>query len=356
MIRVGIAGMGYGANVHLPAFVDLPDVIVTALADGGSGRARRISDNQGLKAKVFDSGDALVGWAGVDAVSIAVPALYQSELVRAALASGKHVLCEKPFGSGLEDISGLDRIARRNGLTTALGYEFRYDNALRQMIDLVRAGQIGCVSRIDVTWLVATGLNPARTWSWRHDIDSAGGVLVDWCCHVIDYAHAVVGESIRELWCSTATRVRQRPDGLGGFKPATAPDSCDMHCIFENGAMGRFAVSNAEPAGIGHRIEVYGDRGCVRFHHAPPFTSDTKQLTLQLAGDGETVLTIADSIDSADHRIDGFRQLAADFVSVVSGKDRSPILPSFADGEAVWRVLDAARLSVAERRMVAVRN
>ena len=195
------------------------------------------------------------------------------DMVRAALASGKHVLCEKPFGSGLEDISGLDRIARRNGLTTALGYEFRYDNALRQMIDLVRAGQIGCVSRIDVTWLVATGLNPARTWSWRHDIDSAGGVLVDWCCHVIDYAHAVVGESIRELWCSTATRVRQRPDGLGGFKPATAPDSCDMHCIFENGAMGRFAVSNAEPAGIGHRIEVYGDRGCVRFHHAPPFTS-----------------------------------------------------------------------------------
>ena len=115
MIRGGIAGMGHGAHGHLPAVVDFPDVLVTALADRGSQRARSISDNQGLKAKVFDSGDALVGWAGGDAVCIAVPALYQSELVRAALASGKHVLFEKPFGSGLEDISGLDRIARRNG-------------------------------------------------------------------------------------------------------------------------------------------------------------------------------------------------------------------------------------------------
>ncbi|MDP1611558.1 MAG: Gfo/Idh/MocA family oxidoreductase [Sulfuritalea sp.] len=356
MIRLGIAGMGYGANVHLPAFMDHPDVVVTALADGGSGRARKIADELGLNAQVFNRGDDLARWDGVDAVSIAVPALHQSELVRAALASGKHVLCEKPFGTGLKDISGLDRIAGENGLTTALGYEFRYDTALRGMIELVRAGRIGRVSRIDVTWLVATGLNPARTWSWRHDIDSAGGVLIDWCCHVIDYARAMTGESIRELWCSTATRVPQRPDGLGGMKPVTAPDSCDMHCIFENGTAGRFVVSNAEPAGIGHRVEVYGDKGRVRFHHAPPFTSDTRQLTLQLAGEAETEVTVADGGDSADKRVDGFRQLVADFVSAVSGKDRSPLLPSFADGEAVWRVLDAARISIAERRMVSVRN
>lgn len=356
MIRIGIAGMGYGAEVHLPAFLRHPGVEVAALADNGSGRAAKLCNQFGLNARTFSRGDSLVQWAGIDAVSLAVPAIHQAALVSKALASDKHVLCEKPFGSSLEDIAGFSDIAAAKRLITAIGYEFRYDSALGIMIDMIRAGEIGSISRINVTWMVGSGLNPVRQWSWRHDVALAGGVLVDWCCHVIDYAHAMVGHPVSELWCSTGIHVADRPDGHGGMKEVTAPDSCDLQCYFANGVIGRFVVSNVEAAGTGHCIEVFGTKGRLRFQHMPPFSPATKHLILQRVGETETQISVASASDHSDDRIGGFERLAGDFVKAIDGESRPVRLPTFANGEAVWRVLSAAKRSASERRVVRVVN
>ena len=98
---MGVVGMGFGAGVHLPALATTDSIIVTGLADAGSGRAQAAAAKHAPEARVFNNGLDLAGWSGIDAVSIAVPPRQQGAIVRAAIDAGKHIICEKPFGAGL---------------------------------------------------------------------------------------------------------------------------------------------------------------------------------------------------------------------------------------------------------------
>lgn len=353
-LRIGVIGMGFGAGVHLPALSTLANVVVSGVADAGSGRARIAAAKYAPRARVFDNGHALAEWPGIDAVSIAVPPRQQAAIVRTAIDAGKHILCEKPFGAGLDEITGLAADAMGKGLVTAIGYEFRYDTAIAALCKAVREGLIGPVRRIAVTWLTGGGLDPNRPWSWRHDAGACGGVLLDWCSHVIDYAFLIAGADVTEISARTSITVLKRPDGRGGVADVTAPDSCEIACLFANGVAGRYTVSNVQAAGIGHKIEVYGDSGRIVFHHAPPFTSRSKTLTLYDSNDEGLVVPIAETgaadgeDGNGDDRVAAFRELARDFSAVAQGSATAGRFPDFAAGERVWRVLEAARNSAAQ--------
>ena len=176
MLRVGIVGMGFGAAVHLPAFDAQTDVEVVAVADNGSGRAKDLAAKRGGKLRAFNDGVSLAAWDGIDIVSIAVPPGEQEALVRAALVAGKHVLCEKPFGTGSRAARDLAQLAGDRRLVGALCYEFRYDPGVRRLIELIDAGEIGTVRRIVVSWQTSGALDPQRVWSWRSDAEQGGDV------------------------------------------------------------------------------------------------------------------------------------------------------------------------------------
>ena len=112
--------------------------------------------------------------------------------------------------------------------------------------------------------------------------------------------------------------------------------------------MGEFLVSRVEPGGHGHRIDIYGEKGRISFHHRPPFTADKKHLWICLSGEREIEIKIYESsLDSKiDDRLSAFSLLAEDFVVAGSGGPRSCLLPKFSDGEYVWRVLNAALSSI----------
>lgn len=341
MLRVGIVGMGFGAAVHLPAFEAQSDVEVVAVADNGSGRAEELAAKHGGKLRAFNDGVSLAAWDGIDIVSIAAPPGEQEALVRAALVAGKHVLCEKPFCTGSSAASGLAQLANERRLVGALCYEFRYDPGIRRLIELVHAGEIGTVRRIAVSWQTAGALDPRRAWSWRHDAEQGGGVLIDWFSHVADYTSRIAQSPVRSMWAQAATHVAERKDSHGTPRTVTAPDECDVVCQYESGVTGVFSVSNACRAPIGHRIEVFGDLGSIVFHHSPPFSATGRTIRL-IRGDETTVESIpANHAPDADGRVVVTRDLLADFIAVVRGGSRT-LLPTFSDGAAIWGCLEAA--------------
>jgi predicted dehydrogenase len=341
MLRVGIVGMGFGAAVHLPAFEAQTGVEVVAVADNGSGRAKDLAAKRGGKLRAFNDGVSLAAWDGIDIVSIAVPPREQEALVRTALVAGKHVLCEKPFGTGSVAARELAQLAGDRRLVGALCYEFRYDPGVRRLIGLIDAGEIGAVRRIVVSWQTSGALDPQRVWSWRSDAEQGGGVLIDWFSHVADYTRRIAQSPLRSVWAQTAINVTERKDSRGTPRPVTAPDECDVVCKFESGVTGVLSVSNACRAPIGHRIEVFGDQGSILFHHSPPFSATGRSVRL-MRGEEITVETIlANHSPEADGRVVVIRELLADFIAVVRGESR-PLLPTFSDGADNWGCLEAA--------------
>lgn len=347
-LRLAIIGLGFGARVHLPAFLSIPGVCVVGVADSGSGRAREVIADLGLDIRAWDSWKGAVEAAGVDAISVATPPYVQAEIVRAALRAGKHVLCEKPFGMNAEEAVLMCEQAQDARLVGVVDFEFRMEPGIAETRRLVASGRIGAVRRVRVIWLTRGGADPSIRWSWRHDAQLGGGVLNTFASHVVDYVEWICDSRIYCVSARCEVLVKERTDSRGRTRSVTAEDHCELACDMENGAVAEVAVSNCSSSDPVHRIEVDGDAGRLIFVHEPPFTPDEAILQLETDGEGCRVVPV-ESLSAAegfDTRIPLFHRLATRFIQAASGSQVGD-LPEFASGLRVQKVLDAARGSSA---------
>jgi len=152
----------------------------------------------------------------LDGVIIATPDHWHAPLVKAVMAAGKHVYCEKPLTHTIAETRELRNLARHSKVRTQLGNQGSADPHLRRAIELIQAGVIGAVREVHV-WAAASGsfqtgqakpsgrdpvpkgldwdrwVGPA-SWhdykkgiyhpkAWRAWYDFGGGSLADWGCH-----------------------------------------------------------------------------------------------------------------------------------------------------------------------------
>lgn len=343
-IEVGIVGVSFGAEFHLPAFLSLPGVQVTALADGGSGRAARIARKMSPAPQVFASGEQLIARSGVDAVSVVTPPRFHARLVLAALDAGMHVMCEKPFGLTLAEAGRMAAAAEHITARTAVGYEMRYDRGIAALAEAVRRGVVGAPERIDVTWMTSGGRDPARLFSWRDRRESSTGVLGEFASHVFDYASWLMGSPIEEVVAKAATQVPQRPDADGRQHAVTAPDTLELDCRFASGASGHFAVSNAGPENRGHRVELAGPGGRLVVHLQPPFRERDIEFGFQSGASALRPLELPPVAASEDD--DTRRAALHALVGAFLGDDAASPAPSFHDALRVQEVMAAVQRSI----------
>lgn len=343
MLRAGIIGVNFGAQVHLPAIAALSGVEVVALADGGSGRAALVAREFAPNAAAFTDGVSLIENADLDLVIVATPPAAQARMVLAAIEAGKPVLCEKPFGASLDEAERMALRATQACIVNAIGFQFRYDAGLRRAIEVVQSGAIGSVHRIDVAWLTSGGRAGDRQWSWRHDTHEGGGVLTEFCTHVLDYLVLIAGSLVDAVSMTTETVVTKRPAGKDR-RDVVAPDSVEM-LVQLGSTVAHVSVSNAEPIALGHRIEVHGTGGRLTLHHRPPFRDSDISLRLETAK-GESVVEMREPAGNVaeDSRVPATRDLLTDFITTICGGE-APLLPDFAAGLAARRAVALAEAS-----------
>lgn len=344
-LRLAIVGLGFGAAVHLPAFLSLPGVCVVGVADSGSGRARKVASNLRRNIRAWDGWKKAVEEGAVDAISVATPPSVHAEIVRAALEAGKHVLCEKPFGMNGKEAALMGEQVQGARLVGAVDFEFRMEPGIAEMRRVAASGQIGAVRRIRVTWLTGGGADPAIPWSWRHDVRRGGGVLNAFASHVVDYVEWICGSRIHRVLAKGDVLVKERTDSDGRKRPVTAEDYCELTCDLTDGAVAELTVSNCSTSEVGHRIEIGGETGRLLYLHEVPFTPDRVSLRVETNFRGSRDVPLEPLPGPAgDSRIPPFRQLAMRFVQAASGFTIRD-LPDFACGLRVQRILDAARES-----------
>ena len=148
-MRVGIVGAGFGLDAHLPAFGTLPGGMVVAITDSGSGR---VLDRLPPGVAYVSSWHQLIE-LDVDAVSVATPPSQQLEIVRAALARGKHVFCEKPLARTAEEAKHMLDEVEKTGVKHMVAFNYRFVPAIVQAKKLIESGALGRIFHFRAVYL-----------------------------------------------------------------------------------------------------------------------------------------------------------------------------------------------------------
>lgn len=142
-IGVGVIGCGGIAQVaHLPAYYELPDVEIVAVAAPSQARTEKVARKYGAKAWYTD-GHTLLKRDDIDAVSICTPPELHAEFAIGAAEAGKHVLVEKPLSTSLKDAEEMIRAARKNDIILTTGFMKRFDPGFIKVKEVLEEGIIG---------------------------------------------------------------------------------------------------------------------------------------------------------------------------------------------------------------------
>jgi predicted dehydrogenase len=208
----------------------------------------------------------------IDLVDICTPGDSHAEIAIAALAAGKHVLCEKPLGNSLAQASAMAeaaRSARAVGARSMIGFNYRRVPALALAAELIREGRVGEIRHVRASYLQDWLSDPATPMSWRLDADRAGsGALGDLGAHVIDLSRFLTGDELTTVEGRLHRFIGERP--LPDDPSRTATVTVDDAATFSGRlAGGGFAALEVSRVATGRknalRIEINGTRGSVLF-------------------------------------------------------------------------------------------
>ncbi|MEU9049881.1 Gfo/Idh/MocA family oxidoreductase [Streptomyces sp. NPDC048384] len=286
-LRVGMVGYAFMGAAHSQGWrtagrvFDLPLNPVQAVICGRDAAAARAAADRHGWACVETDWRALVERDDVDLVDICTPGDSHAEIALAALAAGKHVLCEKPLANTVEEATSMTRAAEEafeRGQVAMVGFNYRRVPATALARSMVAEGRLGALRHVRVTYLQDWLVDPEFPLTWRLRKELAGsGALGDLGAHIIDLAQYLAGERLTGVSALTETFVRERPlpggatSGLSavsanGSGQVTVDDAALFTGRLPSGALASFeATRYATGRKNSLRIELNGELGSIAF-------------------------------------------------------------------------------------------
>jgi predicted dehydrogenase len=291
-LGVGMVGYAFMGAAHSQGWrtvgrvFDLPRSPVLAAVCGRDASAvRAMADRHGWAAAETDW-RALIARDDVDLVDICTPGDSHAEIALAALAAGKHVLCEKPLANTVEEAEAMTEAAEAafaRGQVSMVGFNYRRLPATSLARKMVAEGRLGALRHVRVTYLQDWLVDPQFPLTWRLRKELAGsGALGDLGAHIVDLAQYLAGEPVVGVSALTETFVRERPlpggvssglSAVSGASPraegvgtVTVDDAALFTGRFASGALASFEASRfATGRKNSLRIELNGERGSLAF-------------------------------------------------------------------------------------------
>ncbi|MDQ1528219.1 MAG: hypothetical protein QOE85_1742 [Actinomycetota bacterium] len=375
-LNVAMIGYGFMGAAHsqawrvAPRFFDLPrDPVLSVIVGRDAERVEAARVKFGWNEAATDWRE-VIERDDIDVVDICSPGSSHVEIAIAALAAGKHVLCEKPLANTVaeaEQMAAAATAAAEHGVFAMVGFSYRRVPAITFARDLLASGRLGSLRQVRAQYLQDWLSDAEGPMTWRLDKSLAGsGSLGDIGAHAIDAVQFITGQSVDSVSGILETLVPERPllgetVGLGGTASSergkvTVDDVALFTGRLSGGTLGSFeATRYATGRKNAFRLEFSGSDGALSF--------DLERMN---------ELEFYDATDPAGEQ--GFRRILVtepehpyaaawwptghglgyehtfshqvrDFVVDIA-EDRQPT-PSFQDGLQVQRVLAAVEASSA---------
>jgi predicted dehydrogenase len=368
-LRVAMVGYAFMGAAHSQAwrnahrFFDLPAVPeLTVLCGRDTSAVEAAAARFGWRETATDWRE-VIARDDIDVVDISSPGDTHRDIALAALAAGKHVLCEKPLANTLAEAEEMTAAAA--AVLSMVGFNYRRTPALALARNLVAEGRLGQIHHVRAQYLQDWIVDPAFPLVWRLQKDKAGsGALGDIGAHVVDLATFLTGDRLTGVSGTLQRFVETRPlpdqaAGLSGSAGSstgqvTVDDAAAFFGRTEGGALAVFEATRfATGRKNAMRIELNGSEGSLAF--------DFERLNELHVYDGTAPAADAGFrrilATEPDHPYAGawwppghglgyehtFVNEIADFVRGVCAGE--PPSPSFADGLYVQRVMDAVERS-----------
>jgi myo-inositol 2-dehydrogenase/D-chiro-inositol 1-dehydrogenase len=346
-LAIGMVGCGMIGQVHADGLRKLADdgeIVAVAAADPSTEARQAVQRNCPFGRMSADPLDVISDPA-VEAVMITSPTATHLDLVRATLAAGKPLFCEKPLAPTFDDVRAICDAVSSSGLTAQVGFHSRFHPIMNRLRRTVESGELGrpmgYTLRDDQYW--PTGDVVPGHSSWRSDrAQAGGGALLEHSIHSADIVSWLFGPAVR---------VYARSRRVFGYD---VEDVAAVTVEHESGVVGTIlTIFNGVRGREERRFEVFFERGAVEA---------TTDFVVGAGEDGYLVQqpdTDAHRLDLAVMREEHFSALGInrrDFVFYTYPADRNWVhavrrgeaaVPGFGDALLAHRLVEAAYRSAA---------
>ncbi|MFT4255892.1 MAG: Gfo/Idh/MocA family oxidoreductase [Pseudoxanthomonas sp.] len=365
-LGVAIIGTGMIGAVHRRAAI-LAGAVVKGVGASSPQRAQQVAQVWGV-ARAYRDIEEAVADPQVQVVHVCTPNHLHRPMAQAALQAGKHVVCEKPLATTLEDAAALAALAASTGLVATVPFVYRYHPVVREARARIAQGELGPLRLIHGSYLQDWLLDPASN-NWRVDpaMGGASRVFADIGSHWCDLVEWVSGERFVEVSAAFETVIAERaaassqsfatPAAGGRMQAVTSEDVAAAMLKTGNGTLASLTVSQVS-AGRRNRLwfEIDGAKASVAFDQ-----EDCERLWVGLPDQREEIFVRGPGAGSAEQRRlsvlpaghaqgygNCFEAFVADTYRAIAA-ERPEGLPTFGDGLRSARIVDAVIASAMTR-------
>ncbi len=248
--RFGLIGYGAWGSHHARAIAKTPGAELVAIA-ARSVESRTAAQAAHPEARIYDDYRAMLDKEALDAVDVVLPSYLHYSVARDVLASGRHLLLEKPMALTLEHCDELIALAKAKNLHLAVGHELRQSSLWGKAQEMLAVGAIGQPLYL----LIELWRRPYRLGSggWRYDINRVGNWILEEPIHFFDLARWYLGQEPIAVFARANSR---QPDH---------PELQDNFTAVLNFPGGAYAVISQTLAAFEHHqsVKVTGTRGAL---------------------------------------------------------------------------------------------
>lgn len=369
-LKFGLIGAGYMGKAYAIALNTVASVfplsarpVLELIATTSAESAATKADAFGFN-RATDSWRDLVADPEIDIVGICSPTHLHQEMALAAIAAGKHVICEKPLSLSAKNAHVMALAAERAGVKTLVGYNYIKNPATQLARQMIANGEIGEIVHFRGTHNEDYLMDPAAGGGWRlkEKFASKAGALGDLASHIINLAHYLCGP-VAEVVGESQIVHAMRPGDSGQLETVENDDQTNFLVKFKSGVLGSIEASRiAAGRKMGLTYEVVGTKGSLFFDQERLAELHFYSADDQPNRSGFRTLLIGPAHpDYGSFCIGAGHGFGYNDMIVVEMKDLlegiaadKPLWPSFRDAVHTALVVDAVLLSQQERRWVAL--
>ena len=342
-VRIGVLSHAHGhAGTYCHIMQDFADVDLIACWDDNEERGRQAAQQFGMEYRA-DAGQ-VIDDPGIDVVIVTMETNRHADFVERAAAAGKHILCQKPMATSLEDCDRIIAAVERYGVKFSMAFQMRHDPVNQKIAELLADGAIGKVAMMRRRHAIPVLLSPdfvEGPTRWHFDPVANIGMFFDDASHPADWLYSLFGKprSVIAEIDSIVTDASPDDNGIAIYR-------------FQRGEMVALLNSSTTLAAV-NSTEIYGDEGTIVHDYGDsPSTSAPRPahaVPLRLIRKGETEWTEFD-IPIPHSQGDRIGAIPRPFIDYVRGLTDKTI--SAEDGRVSVEMVLAAYHSAREGRRI----